>query len=140
MNETERESVVSVASVATDVERIRQALPGQLLAERLQEVTLRYGRLYSLDEIRIEVGKVLPRKPFKIRGAALENIERYTGTIPEDALLKYDEALRSGLFSGFLVATPTYYATQQTDPWILGEVKGVDVWGSRRLAVIAQWD
>lgn len=37
-----------------------------------------------------------------------------------EALLKYDDAVRSGLFSKFWVATPTYYQERQMDPWIIG--------------------
>ena len=50
----------------------------------------------------------------------------------EEALLKYDDAQRSGLFSKFWIVTPTYYRERQIDPWIVGEVAG-----SKLCAVIA---
>src|SRR5205807_2641746 len=50
-------------------------------------------------------------------------------------LLKYDDAVQSGLFDKFWVATPTYYQERQVDPWIVAEVGGADRW-----AVIARWD
>ena len=70
-----------------------------------------------------------------MRGAVLEPIEEYRQAIPDEALLKYDDAVKSNLFSRFWVATPTYYQERQVDPWILGEVTGTD-----RYAVIAKWD
>jgi hypothetical protein len=81
------------------------------------------------------VGATLPRRPGFIRGAALEPIEAYRQSIPDEALLKYDDAAQSGLFSRFMVATPTYYSERQVDPWIIGEVTGTEEW-----AVLAQWD
>jgi hypothetical protein len=96
---------------------------------------LYYGPLYTLAEVRQKVGEVLPRRVGFVRGAALEPIQTYVEAIPDEALLKYDDALRSGLFSKFWVATPTYYQERQMDPWIIGEVIGSDRW-----AVVAQWD
>ena len=68
-------------------------------------------------------------------GTPLEPIEQYRGRIPDEALLKYDDALQRGVFSKFWVATPTYYQERQLDPWIVAEVGGGDRW-----AVIARWD
>ena len=122
-------------SIAARVRGIRDRLPGQLLRERLEMAQLYYGPLYSLGEIRQKIGEVLPRRVGFIRGAALEPIQTYREAIPDEALLKYDDAARSGLFSKFWVATPTYYQERQMDPWIIGEITGSDRW-----AVIAQWD
>jgi len=117
------------------VRAIRATLPGQVLRERLEIADVCYGPLWRLAEVRQRVGQTLPRRPGFIRGAVLEPIEDYRGNIPDDALLKYDDAVRSGLFSKFWVATPTYYQERQVDPWIIAEVGGTD-----RYAVIAQWD
>jgi hypothetical protein len=122
-------------SIAARVRGIRDRLPGQLLRERLEMAQLCYGPLYSLAEIRQRVGEVLPRRVGFIRGAALEPIQTYREAIPDEALLKFDDAARSGLFSKFWVATPMYYQERQMDPWIIGEVTGSDRW-----AVVAQWD
>src|SRR5437879_5920556 len=73
--------------------------------------------------------------PFRRARAALELIESYRERIPEHALLKYDDAVQSGLFDKFWVATPTYYQERQVDPWIVAEVGGADRW-----AVIARWE
>jgi hypothetical protein len=114
---------------------IRARLPGQLLRERQDMARICYGPLYSLTEIRQRVGEVLPRRFGYVRGAALEPIEQYREPIPDEALLKYDDALQTGWFSKFWVATPTYYQERQVDPWIVAEVQGLDRW-----AVIARWD
>jgi hypothetical protein len=123
------------SDVATRIRTIRARLPGQLLRERLEMAILCHGPLYSLAEIRQRVGEVLPRRLGYVRGAALEPIETYREPIPDEALLKYDDAVRSGLFSKFWVATPTYYQDRQVDPWIVAEVEGTDRW-----AVIVRWD
>ncbi len=65
----------------------------------------------------------------------MEAIEEYRGLIPDEVLLKYDDAERSGLFAKFWVVTPTYYWKCQVDPWIVAEVAGTSL-----CAVIARWD
>ena len=119
----------------TRVREIRSRLPGQMLQQRLENAQLTYGPLYTLAEIRQRVGEVLPRRLGYVRSAVLEPVENYRERIPDESLLKYDDALRSGLFSKFWVATPTYYQERQVDPWIVAEVSGTDRW-----AVIARWD
>lgn len=114
---------------------IRSTLPGQMLCERLQTAALLYGPLYTLAEARQRVAETLPRRVGFVRGVALEPIETYREPIPDDVLVKYDDAMRSGLFGKFLVATPTYYREHQVDPWVLAEVAG----SGDRWAVIAQW-
>ena len=97
------------------VREIRSRLPGQMLQERLETAQLTYGPLYSLAEVRQRVGEVLPRRLGYVRSAVLEPIETYRERIPDESLLKYDDAVRSGLFSKFWVATPTY-ATCMVSP------------------------
>jgi hypothetical protein len=116
------------------VTTIRSRLPGQILRQRIEMAKVCYGPLYTLAEVRRKVGEALPYRLGFIRGSALEPIETYRELIPDAVLLKYDDALKSGLFSKFWVATPTYYEERQIDPWILGEVDGAEVF-----AVIAQW-
>jgi hypothetical protein len=128
-------SDATVTDPASRARAIRARLPGQLLRERQDMARLCYGPLYSLAEIRQRVGEVLPRRFGFVRGATLEPIEQYREPIPDEALLKYDDAAQTGWFSKFWVATPTYYQERQVDPWIVAEVQGVDRW-----AVIARWD
>jgi hypothetical protein len=131
------ESIQEEASVDTPtrVHRIRARLPGQVWRERTQMAAAAYGPLMTLAEVRQKVGETLPRSFWFARGAALEPIESYRPLIPDEALLRYDDAVQSGLFSKFLVATPTYYTQHQVDPWILGEVTDTEFY-----AVIARWD
>jgi hypothetical protein len=121
--------------VASRLRSIRATLPGQMLRQRIEMASVCYGPLYTKADVRQKVAETLPRRVGFVRGAVLEPIESYREAIPDDALLKYDDALRSGLFARFWVATPTYYEQRQVDPWIIGEVAGTD-----RCAVIAQWD
>jgi hypothetical protein len=122
------------ADLAARARAIRATLPGQVLTERVDMARATYGPLYTLAELRERVGATLPRKLGYVRSATLEPIESYRERIPDDALLKYDEALRSGLFDKFWVATPTYYQERQVDPWIIGQVSGAELF-----AVLAQW-
>lgn len=127
---------IDITDVPARVRAVKNRLPGQMLRERLETAALLYGPLYSLAEVRQRVADTLPRKLGFVRGATLEPIEAYSAAISEDALLKYDDAVRTGLFSKFLVATPTYYREQQVDPWIIAEVTG----STDRWVVVAQWD
>lgn len=136
MDQANARPLASDASdVAARVRAIQSRLPGQMLRERLEMAAILYGPLYSLAEVRERVGATLPRRVGFVRGAVLEPIETHRGPIPAEVLLKYDDALQSGLFSKVLIATPTYYSERQVDPWVVAEVVGSDQW-----AVIAQWD
>lgn len=133
MNQLVR-SKSAVLDMAARARTIRARLPNQLIPERLELSRLHYGELYRLEEIRRRVAETLPRRIGFIRGAAVEPIEDYREPIPDDVLLKYDDAAQSGLFSTFLVVTPRYYEQRQFDPWVVGAVKGSELY-----AVIAQW-
>jgi hypothetical protein len=132
--DTSSHAQAPVVDYASRIASIRSRLPGQVLRQRVDMATVCYGPLYTLAEVRRRVGETLPYRFGFVRGATLEPIEDYRELIPEEALVKYDDAVRSGLFARFWVATPTYYDERQVDPWILGEVDGVE-----RFAVIAQW-
>jgi len=124
----------SFTDVTARARSIRAQLPGQVLSERIELANVAYGPLLPKAEVRQRVAETLPRRLGFVRGAKLELIETYRDRIPDDALLKYDDALRSELFARFWVATPVYYEQRQVDPWILGEVAGTEL-----CAVIAQW-
>lgn len=126
----------SETDLATRVREIRHRLPGQRLRERLELARLTYGRLYRREEVARKVAETLPPRLGYVRRAVFEPIETYQGYIPDEVLLKYDDAVRSGLFSTFSVVTPTYFAEKQVDPWIVAQIDGApDLY-----AVIAQWD
>jgi len=90
---------------------------------------------YTIEPLLKSVAETLPSRVGYIRSAVSETIEEYRGSIPDESLLKYDDAERSGLFSQFMVVTPTYYRQPQVDPWLVAQVAGTSLW-----AVIARWD
>jgi hypothetical protein len=136
MENTEtRPDAPATSDVEARIRAIRARLPGQMLRERLEMVQVCYGPLLSLADVRQRAAHTLPRRAGYVRGAVLEPIEDYRRPIPDDALLKYDDAVASGFFSRFWVVTPTYYQERQVDPWIVAEVQGTD-----RYVVIAHWD
>src|SRR5439155_1697955 len=94
------------ADTAARAQEIRRRLPGQARRQRLDTARLEYGPLYSLAEIQQRVAQTLHQKVGFIRRAVFEPIESYQGPIPDEALLKYDAAVQSGLFSAFSVVTP----------------------------------
>jgi len=101
--------------------------------ERIELARVAYGPLYTVGLIQERVAETLPSRIGYVRSAAMEPIEEYGGLIPDEVLLKYDEAERSGLFAKFWVVTPTYYRAPQVDPWIVAEVAG-----TKLCAVIAR--
>jgi len=121
--------------VAERVRAIRLKLPGQAGKERAEMARVAYGPLYTMGLVRERVAETLPAKTGYIRSTVVQPVEDYREPIPDDALLKYDDAERSGLFSKFWVVTPTYYWQRQVDPWLVGEVAGTTL-----CAVIARWD
>ena len=129
------EHALETPEIAARVKAIRRRLPGQMVEERLELARLHHGELYTMEQIRQRVAESLPRRLGYVRTAELQPIETYRGEIPAAALLKYDDALASGLFATFWVATPRYYQSQQVDPWLVGEVVGAD-----RYSIIARWD
>jgi hypothetical protein len=114
---------------------IRLRLPGQAVQVRVDMARAAYGPLYTMGLIRERVAHTLPTRLGYVRTTVIEPLEEYRGEIPDDALLKFEEAQRSGLFTKFWVLTPTYYRQRQVDPWMVGEVAG-----SKLCAVIASWD
>jgi hypothetical protein len=135
MQATDANRELTTQDESSRARRIRAGLPGQMLRERIDLTRASYGPLYTMMETRRKVAETLPQRIGYIRGAAFEPIESYAEPIPDEALLKYDDAVRSGLFSKFWVVTPTYYRERQLDPWIVGEVMGANL-----CAAIAQWD
>lgn len=123
------------ANAAERVRAIRFRLPGQAVMERIELARVVYGPLYTIGLIQERVAETLPIRIGYVRSTVMEPIEQYRGLIPDEVLLKYDDAERSGLFAKFWVVTPTYYRAPQVDPWIVAEVTG-----TRLCAVIAQWN
>jgi len=134
MNSAKLEIDTVPASAVARVRAIRFRLPKQAVTERIEMARLAHGPLYTMGLIRERIAETLPSRVGYVRSAVMEPIGQYTGLIPDEALLKYDDAERSGLFAKFWVVTPTYYWRSQADPWIVAEVAGTTL-----CAVIAQW-
>jgi len=110
------------------VRDIRAGLPGQLRQQRLQTASLLYGPLYSLDEVHQRIAGSLPFRFGALRRVRVVPIERADVLLPDDMLLAYDDAFRSGVFARFLVATPAYYWRAQTGAWLVAQVDGTTRW------------
>lgn len=128
--------------VAERAAAIRAQLPDQAAAEELKNrreiAAALYGPLYSLAELRDRAARTMPLPraipPWGRRGVVLEQVPTYRSRIPDQPLLKYDEALQSSLFSGFWVATPICNRRAGPHRWIIAEVADTTRW-----AVIAHW-
>lgn len=125
----------AASDVAARAAEIRKRLRGQVVRQRMETARLAYGQLYTLAEIRRKTAESLPMRLGYTRGASLEPIETYRERIPDAALLQYDEAVRSGLFSQFWVAIPSYRKESQADPWIVAQVEETDL-----AAIITHWE
>jgi hypothetical protein len=135
MNSAKFEVETVPADAAERVRAIRFGLPGQAVTERIEMARASYGQLYTIGLVRERVAETLPTRIGYVRSTVMEPIEQYSGLIPDEVLLKYDDAERSGLFAKFWVVTPTYYRAPQVDPWIVAEIAG-----TKLCAVIARWD
>jgi hypothetical protein len=113
---------------------IRAGLPGQLRQQRLRTASLIFGPLYSLDQIHRRIARTLPFRLGSVRRLRVTPIEQAETVIPEDVLLRYDEAVQAGVFARFLVGTPAYFWRPAGDAWLVAEVAGTERW-----AVLAHW-
>jgi hypothetical protein len=104
MNSAALDVEAGSANVTERVRAIRLRLPGQALCERIEMARTCYGPLYTMGLVQERVAETLPSRIGYVR------------LIPDDVLLKYDEAERTGLFATFWVVTPTYYRQPQVDP------------------------
>jgi len=128
----------SAADVLDSLERarvVRATLPGQVFRERVEIARATYGPLYTMGQVRQLVADSLPARVGYWRVTVSEAIDSYREYIPDEALLKYDDARRSGLFSKFWVMSPRYVQQRQVDPWIIAEVRD-----SEHCVVIARWE
>jgi hypothetical protein len=107
---------------------IRATLPGQIKQEHLTTASLLYGRLAGLDEVHRRVARTLPFRFGYVRRAKVASIEQAEVALPDALLLKYDDALRLGIFARFLIMRPAYYGWAEGEPWLVANVAGSDRW------------
>jgi hypothetical protein len=120
--------------VRARIRYIRAGLPGQLRQERLSTAALLYGPLCSLDEMHHRIARTLPWRFGSFRRVKVAPVHQSDTVLPDDVLLKYDDAVQLGVFGRFLVATPAYYWWAQGDPWLVAVVEGTVRW-----ALVVGW-
>jgi len=114
--------------VRARIRYIRAGLPGQLRQERLATAALLYGPLCSLDDVHHRIARTLPWRFGLVRRVKVTPVHQSDIVLPDDVLLKYDDAVQLGVFGRFLVATPAYYWSARGDPWLVAEVEGTERW------------
>lgn len=115
--------------------RVRHHLYGQTLGERIAQARARYGRVYTRAELR---AVAYPRRrawSSRIERRLVKPLEAYRAPIPDDALLRYDDASETALFSRFCVVAPAGGHEDRPTHWIVGELRG----GLERYAIVARW-
>jgi hypothetical protein len=122
-------------NLAARAQEIRAGLPGQLRQQRLSTASLLYGRLGSQDDVRAQIARSLPWRPGAIRRARLETLQQTEVVIPDEVLVKYDDAVQLGLFSHFMVGRAAYYFTVQGPCWLVAEIADSERW-----VAIARWE
>jgi hypothetical protein len=117
------------------VRRIRDRLLRPTLDERVARVRARYGRVYTRAQL-CGGGAARRRGRFRRleRGCA-RSLEAYGARIPDDALLRYDDALGTEAFSQFWVVTPARSGRDRCARWLVGELRG----GVDLFAIVARW-
>jgi hypothetical protein len=124
----------SERQLAARAQEIRAGLPGQLRQQRLGTASLLYGPVCSQDELRARIASSLPWKLGSIRRARLEPIEQTEIVIPDEILVKYDDAVQLGLFSRFMLGRPAYWLAVHDPRWLVAEIADTERW-----VAIARW-
>ena len=117
------------------IRRIRDRLLRPTLEERVAQVRARYGRVYTPAQLRAAAS---PRQRNRFRGfkrGFLEPLETYGAPIPDDALLRYGDALETESFSQFWVVAPARSGQHRCARWIVGQLRG----GLDLFAIVARW-
>lgn len=130
-----------------DVKHTRLSIPGQqhalqrfrvqfAAAERLQIAEARFGLSQTRDALSDAIARTLPLRPFRFRTTEWTIVEKWDrGVLPDDAVRKYLDAQRSGLFDRFDVVEPLYKEhARNDDPWLVGRVRDTG-----RYIVLAYW-
>ncbi len=117
------------------VRRIRDRLFGQTLGQRIAQARARYGRVYTLAELRAAARPRRRARGRRFDRGFMESLEAYQGPIPDDALLRYDDASETAWFSRFYVVAPASSGRERPTRWIVGELRG----GVELYAIVARW-
>lgn len=117
------------------VRRIRDRLPGQTLGERIAQALARYGRVYTGAEVRPAAGPRWRAWFSRFVRDVMQPLEAYRASIPDDALLRYDDASDMAWFSRFCALAPARAGRDRPARWIVGQLRG----GGELYAVGARW-
>ena len=134
-----------IVSTSEEMLGLRFSLPGQAGACRKIQAEAEFGLSYTWKEIEQRVIASLPRKFGLDREARSTDLYLYRRPIPDAALLRFKEAMDSGLFSNFFVVEAQYGDRAMADPWLIGRIKdsgGDDHsvgWGGQ-FVVLPYWD
>ena len=117
------------------VRRIRERLLRPTLEERVAQVRARYGRVYTLTQLRATASARRRGRARRCEHGFMESIEAYEAPIPDDALLRYEDASETTWFWRFHVVMPISSRAERPLRWIVGEVRG----GADLYAIVARW-
>lgn len=115
-------------------QRVRQKLPGQVAQSRRALAEAQYGLAMSQRELHDKIRRSIRARFGFERSSSGVGITSYTRFIPDEALLKYQEAKDSGFFDRFTIEWPTYDSKQAPDPYLVGWLDGDTA------IVLAYWD
>jgi hypothetical protein len=118
---------VNESEVLDRVKKIRAALPN--LAPNLEVAAAQFGLQVPARAVHQHARRALPFKFFSRRGSTWWTVDHFRGSVPDQALLKYDEAKRTGLLTHFYVVVPmrstARYEFAPRDPWLVGSVQAI---------------
>lgn len=120
---------------AAQVRRIRDGLPGQTVGDRIAQARARYGRVYTEAELRAAAGPRWRAWFSRFARDVMQPLEAYQAPIPDDALLRYDDASDTAWFSRFCVVAPASAGRDRPARWIVGQLRG----SAERYAIVARW-
>ena len=102
--------------------------------ERLATASLVYGPLFSLQTMHRRIAHTLPWRPGRLRRTKVTPIAQSEVAIPDDVLMKYDDARQLGVLSQFLIVRPAYFWAPDGLCWLVAGVAETARW-----AIIASW-
>ncbi len=108
---------------------------GQTLGERIAHAQARYGRVYTLAELRAATCPGWQAWFSRLKRQVMEPLEAYQAPNPDDGLLRYEDASETAWFSRFCVVAPASAGRDRPSRWIVGQLRGVELY-----AIVARWD
>lgn len=142
-------TLLFVVGLRYDVTACSTNVRGTLTTEQVRrDCLLGRAMMVVLGVAGIVGGCAIPPCNRRRRTTQWHEIEAYNDLIPDAALLKYGNAVQSGLFSKFWVVEPAYEERHVAtiDPWLVGRVIGIaePMWlrthDAKGYVVLAYWE